>query len=375
MYIHEYQAKDILQQYNIRIPKGVLIANLENIEKTISNLNWEKFVVKGQVYSGGRGKAGGIKLFQDKLLAIEFIKKLFGSKLVTNQTNSSGQTVSCIYIEEAIDIKSEFYLAIKLDVSKKMIRILTSLNGGVDIENNSAINIIDLPWTLQNYHTFMVLESLKLNLSFFEQMQTILNGTINIMKNYDATQIEINPLVLTNQDEILALDAKINFDDNANFRQKTITALRDETQYDALEIQAIKYGLSYVHMEGNIGCIVNGAGLAMATADLIALNDQKPANFLDVGGGVTKETCKAAIKIVVSDARVQKILINIFGGIVQCDLIAESIIEVVKDINIQIPIIVRLCGTNSDIALEKLNFANLKNITFAHDLEDIMRLL
>ncbi len=375
MYIHEYQAKDILRNYGIRTSPGFLISNLNDLEKELDKYNWKKYVVKAQVYSGGRGKAGGIIICKTKEGVRQACFKLLDTTLVTNQNGPNGQKINHLYIESFSEIEREMYLSMNLDRSLDSIVILSGSMGGIDVEGQK-IDSIKINWFagLQDYHVFHVIKSLKLETKNFFFIQGILSGLWNAIKSFDITQIEINPLILNDQHEFIVLDTKITFDDNGLFRQPKIVNLKDVTQYEATELAAAKSNLSYVRMNGNIGCIVNGAGLALATMDIIKNYGGQPANFLDVGGNVTEDAFVKAIEIIVSDKNVEKILINIFGGIVKCDLIAEGIISAINKLQISMPIVVRLQGTNASIALEMLEKSNL-NLIFAKTLNQAAELI
>ncbi len=376
MNIHEYQAKHGLKKYGMPVSNGIIILKLEDIEKTINSFEAPLYVVKAQIHAGGRGKAGGVKICKTKQDAIEAAKKMWGMQLITHQTGPAGQKVSRIYIESGCDIQKEYYFSAVLDRSSSSVTFMASTEGGVDIEEVAAHSpekiikfSVDQASGLQAFH------SRKLNFAFgfkddvAKQMQKIVEAAYNAFIGTDANQIEINPLVLTKDNKLLALDAKMNFDDNALFRQPEIQAMRDESEEEPLEVKAVSLGLSYVKMEGNIGCLVNGAGLAMSTMDIIKLYGGEPANFLDVGGGANKEKVTEAFKIILSDKNVKAILVNIFGGIMRCDIIAEGIIAAAKEVGLSIPLVVRLAGTNFELGKQILDNSGLALIS-ADDLAD-----
>ncbi len=376
MNIHEYQAKEVLRQYNVPTRPGAVILQREDIDKIIDLLNADLFVIKAQIHAGGRGKGGGVKLTKNKEEAKVIAKNMWGMNLVTHQTGPQGQKVQRIYIESGVDIKSELYLGAVIDRSNSCITFMASSEGGVDIEevaNNTPEKIIkiqiDPAIGIQSFHGRKIAFKLGFKDDLVKQMVKIVNSVYNIFTNTDASQIEINPLVLTDDNKLVALDAKINFDDNAIAKHQFIKEMRDESEEDPLELRAAKAGLSYVKMDGNIGCMVNGAGLAMATMDIIKLYGAEPANFLDVGGSADKERVTEAFKIILSDKNVKGILINIFGGIMRCNIIAEGVIAAAQDVGLSIPLVVRLAGTNFELGKEILSNSNLKIIA-ATDLAD-----
>ncbi len=365
MKIHEYQGKAILKKYGIPIQDGLVIENLSDAEHAIDQVrrefNTEAVVVKAQIHAGGRGKGGGVKFSSTKEKALENIKNILGMNLVTHQTGPSGQIVRKVFITEAIDIQKEFYAALTLDRSRGDHIFMVSTEGGMDIETVAAKTPekISKVWInpLVGMKTFQARNlAYGLNLTG-DALKTAIKVFLKMYKCYqetDASLIEINPLVLTADDKILALDAKFNFDDNAQYRQNEITEMRDLFEEDPTEVEASKFNLNYIKLDGNVGCMVNGAGLAMATMDIIKLAGGEPANFLDVGGSANVDTVKNGFKIILSDDSVKAILINIFGGIVRCDRVANGVIQAVKELNLIVPVVVRLEGTNSVEAKEIL---------------------
>ncbi len=376
MNIHEYQAKQILKNFSIPTSSGVVATNSMEIDALIDSLDAELYVVKAQIHAGGRGKAGGVKVVKSKAEAKQAAHQMFGSTLITHQTGNSGQKVRRVYIEKGCHIAKEYYFSCAIDRSSGKIAFIASPEGGVDIEEVALRSpekitkiTIDPATGVMPFHCRQIAFALQLKGEQAQQLIKIVQSTYQAFIETDASQIEINPLVLTTEGNILALDAKINFDDNALFRHLNIQELRDEDEEDPLEIRASKAGLSYVKMNGNIGCMVNGAGLAMATMDIIKLYGAIPANFLDVGGGADRERVAEAFKIILADSSVQGILVNIFGGIMRCDIIAEGIIAAAKEVNLHVPLVVRLAGTNFELGKEILANSGLKIIT-AEDLAD-----
>lgn len=376
MNIHEYQAKQLLRKYGVPTSDGIVAMNKDEIDKLLDNFNVNKYVVKAQIHAGGRGKAGGVKIAHSKDEAKKYAHNMYGMNLITHQTGPEGQIVKRIYIESGCEIQKEYYFSVVLDRSKNRITFMASTEGGVDIEEvaeNTPEKIIKVsvdPATgISPFHTRAVAYRLGFVGDQAKQMMKIVESVYNAFIGTDASQIEINPLVVTSEGKVLALDAKINFDDNGLFRHQEIELLRDEDEEDPLEARASNAGLSYVRMDGNIGCMVNGAGLAMATMDIIKLYGAEPANFLDVGGGADKERVTEAFKIILSDSTVEGILVNIFGGIMRCDIIAKGIIAAAKDVGLNIPLVVRLAGTNYELGKEILAESGLKIIA-ADDLAD-----
>jgi len=376
MNIHEHQAKEILKSYSAPVSNGVVAFSLEEIKKKISLLKTNKFVVKAQIHAGGRGKAGGIKLVVglEKLYA-EF-NGMLGKKLVTAQTGLNGKTVKRIYVEEASDIAKEFYLSCLIDRGSSKIAFISSTAGGMDIEkiskeNPEKINTtkVDLKTKLDESEINKIISVFNLNDKQKREASNLINAMYKILKEKDATLIEINPLIITKNEKLLCLDAKMNFDDNAIYRRPEILKLRDLAEENLEEVKASKYDLAYIKLNGSIGCMVNGAGLAMATMDIIKLYGKEPANFLDVGGGATKEKVIAAFKLILSDKNVKGILINIFGGIMRCDILAQGVVDAAKETNLKVPLVVRLAGTNFEQGQEILNQSGIKIIS-AFDLND-----
>lgn len=376
MNIHEYQAKQILKNYNVPVSHGIVVNKKEDIDKLIDQLDANLYVVKAQIHAGGRGKAGGVKVTKDKSEAKKLAHDMYGSTLITHQTSPEGQKVRCIYVESGCDIVKEYYFSVVLDRNTSKIALIASTEGGVDIEDvahNNPQKIITIfidPLTgLQPFHCRRISCSLGFTGEVAKQMVKIIQATYNAFVGTDANQIEINPLVVTGDGDLRALDAKITFDDNSLFRHPNIQNMRDKFEEDPLENAASDLGLSYVKMDGNIGCMVNGAGLAMATMDIIKLYGAEPANFLDVGGGADREKVTNAFKIILSDPGVKGILINIFGGIMKCDIIAEGVIAAAKDVDLKVPVVVRLAGTNFELGKQILANSSFKLIA-ADDLAD-----
>lgn len=370
MNIHEHQAKDIFRKYGIPVQNGVAIFQKDDIESVIKNFDANLYVIKSQIHAGGRGKAGGVKLSKNKNEAIEIAKKMWGMKLVTPQTGEEGKIVQRLYIESGSDISSEFYISAVIDRNNKCISFIASSEGGTDIEevaehNSEKIIQVDINPSigLRSFHILKMSNSLNIPKTLYNDFAKILKGVYRIFIELDANQIEINPLIITTNNDILALDAKVSFDDNALFKHQGIKDMKDDTESDPLEVEAEKFDLNYIKMDGNIGCMVNGAGLAMATMDIIKLYGASPANFLDVGGSATTEKVTKAFSIILSDQKVKAILVNIFGGIMRCDIIANGIVQAAEKVDLKIPLIVRLAGTNVDIGTEILNRSNLKIIT------------
>lgn len=356
MNIHEYQAKEVLRKYGVPTSHGVVALREKEIDDAIDNLDAKLYVVKAQIHAGGRGKAGGVKVVRNKEEAKKIAHELYGKTLVTIQTGPEGQKVKRIYVESGCDILKEYYFSVVIDRSTNRVTFMASTEGGVEIEevaHNTPEKIIKVsvdPATgVQAFHCRQIAFGLGFNDAQAKQMMKIVESTYNAFVGTDADQIEINPLVVTHEGNLLALDAKINFDDNALFKHPEIQAMRDEDEEDPLETRAANAGLSYVKMDGTIGCMVNGAGLAMATMDIIKLYGAEPANFLDVGGGADRERVTEAFKIILSDPAVKGILVNIFGGIMRCDIIAEGVIAAAKDLKLKVPLVVRLAGTNFEL--------------------------
>jgi len=380
MKIHEYQGKQILKKFNVPIQDGYILENISDAEKIIqkvqNDFNTKDVIVKAQIHAGGRGKGGGVKYSPDFEAALKNTKNILGMNLITHQTGAEGKKVNKVYITEAYDIKNEFYAAITLDRSKKMDVFMISTEGGVNIEDvaketpEKIIKVWIHPMeNLKTEDATILAEGLNLNENLKNQAIEIFINMYKCYKEMDTSMLEINPLVETEQGMMVALDAKFNFDSNALFRHKDVLDMRDLTEEDEMEVEADKHNLNYVKLDGNVGCMVNGAGLAMATMDIIKLSGGEPANFLDVGGKANAETIKSGFKIILNDKNVKAILINIFGGIVRCDRVANGVVQAVKELGLTVPVIVRLEGTNADIAKDILNNSGVKIIP-ASNLED-----
>ena len=371
MNIHEHQAKDILKEFGLPVSNGVVINSVDEIKEKISKLKSEKYVVKAQIHAGGRGKAGGVKLVKNISELETEAKEMMGKTLITHQTGPEGKKVKRLYIEEASEIDKEFYLSCLVDRETSKIAFISSKEGGMDIEKVAAessekiiTNKIDFKEEgPSNDEIKNIISIFNFNEKQIEQAKELIKGLYKILIHKDATLIEINPLIITKEKELICLDAKMNFDDNAIFRRPEILKLRDLNEEEPTEIEASKYDLAYIKLNGSIGCMVNGAGLAMATMDIIKLYGEEPANFLDVGGGASKEKVSAALKIILSDKNVKGILINIFGGIMRCDVLAQGVVDAAKEINIGVPLVVRLAGTNFKEGKEILDNSGLKLIS------------
>ena len=376
MNIHEHQAKEILKDFGAPVSKGIVILSINEIKEKISKLKSKEFVLKAQIHAGGRGKAGGVKLVKSLEELEKEAKKMMGKILITHQTGPDGKKVKRLYIEEASNIKKEFYLSCLVDRSSSKIAFISSTEGGMDIEKVASespdkiiTTKIDLKDEISPAEIEKIISPFKLNINQKKEATQLLKALYKILIQKDANLIEINPLIITEEEKILCLDAKMNFDDNATYRRPEILKLRDLNEEDPKEIEASKYDLAYIKLNGSIGCMVNGAGLAMATMDIIKLYGKEPANFLDVGGGASKEKVSAAFKLILSDRNVKGILINIFGGIMRCDVLAQGVVDAAKEINLSIPLVVRLAGTNFKEGKEILDKSNLK-ILSATDLND-----
>lgn len=380
MKIHEYQGKDIFKSYGIPIQDGYVIENIDDapatIEKIQKEFNTEAVVVKAQIHAGGRGKGGGVKYSPTTEQALENAQNMLGMQLVTHQTGAEGQKVRKLYITEALDIKKEYYCAITLDRSQTKDVFMVSSEGGVEIEKvaeetpEKIIKVwIDPLVGMKSFQARKLAVGLGLTGDAFKTAVKVFMKMYACYVGTDASIVEINPLVLTEDDRIVALDAKFNFDGNAMYRHKDIAELRDVHEEDLTELEASKYDLNYIKLDGNVGCMVNGAGLAMATMDIIKLAGGEPANFLDVGGAASAETVKNGFKIILSDDHVKAILINIFGGIVRCDRVANGVIQAVKELGLKVPVVVRLEGTNAEEAKTILSESGL-DIIPANDMKD-----
>ena len=380
MKIHEFQGKEVFKSFSIPVPRGYLVDDEQNssevLKKALADFNSDTIVVKAQIHAGGRGKGGGVKVCKGFDDALKNINKIMGMQLVTHQTGSQGQKVRKIYLEEAFSIKKEYYCAITLDRNLGKDVFMVSTEGGMEIEkvaedtpDKIVKTWIDPLLGMKNFQARKLAFGLNLKGDAFKEAVSLFQKLYDCYKKTDATLVEINPLVLTTDEKVFALDAKLNFDGNALYRQKNISAYRDFDEEDPTEVEADKFDLNYIKLDGNVGCMVNGAGLAMATMDIIKLAGGEPANFLDVGGAASAETVKNGFKIILSDDNVNAILINIFGGIVRCDRVANGVVEAVKELGLKVPVVVRLEGTNSDIAKNILNESKLSIIS-ANDMAD-----
>ena len=376
MNLHEYQGKSLFAAYNLPVSKGKVIFTAEDAIEACNEIGGKKWVVKAQVHAGGRGKSGGVELIESPQAAQDFAEKWLGNRLVTYQTDSKGQIVNSILIEDCTDIAKELYLSAVIDRESQKIVFIGSSEGGVNIEEvakSSPEKIIyqgiDLDDPDLSNHAISIGNVLKLNTEQQKQFTPMLDNLVRLFVEKDLSLLEINPLVITQNGDLHCLDAKLNIDSNALFRQPELLKLKDPTQEDQSENDAAKKGLNYVSLSGNIACLVNGAGLAMATMDLIKLHGGEPANFLDVGGGATSEKVSYALKLILANENVQAILVNIFGGIVRCDLIAQGIIDAVREIEVTLPVVVRLEGTNVEDGKEILKKSGLEIVT-ATDLTD-----
>ena len=376
MNIHEHQAKEILKEFGAPVSRGVVIFSINEIDKKIKELKSNEFVLKAQIHAGGRGKAGGVKLVKNFSDLEREAKKMMGKILITHQTGPEGKEVKRLYIEEASNISKEFYLSCLIDRETSKIAFISSTEGGMDIEKVASetpekiiTNKIDLKDSPSKQEIENIISVFEFNDQQKKNAAKLINSLYEIIIKKDASLIEINPLIITKSNELICLDAKMNFDDNAIFRRPEILKLRDLNEEDPAEIEASKHDLAYIKLNGSIGCMVNGAGLAMATMDIIKLYGKEPANFLDVGGGASKEKVTAAFKLILSDQNVKGILINIFGGIMRCDVLAQGVVDAAKEINLSVPLVVRLAGTNFKEGKEILEKSNLK-ILSALDLND-----
>ena len=376
MDIHEHQAKELLRDYNIPTPNGKAVFSVEDALLAAKELPGPVYVVKAQIHAGGRGKAGGVKVVNDLEAVKNAAETILGQKLITPQTSSEGKLVQRLYIEDGCDIDSEYYFSMVIDRVSSRVSVIASTEGGMDIEKVAEENPekilsfnIDPTIGFQLFHSRLIANNLNLSGTSFKQAGNFFSQLYKLFTESDASLLEINPLVLTSENSLIALDAKMSFDNNALYRHSKIMALRDETEEDPAEILASKYDLAYIKLDGTIGCLVNGAGLAMATMDIIKLKGSSPANFLDVGGSATKEKVTEAFKIILSDEAVKGILVNIFGGIMRCDIIAEGVVAAAKALSLTKPLVVRLAGTNVEEGKKILSDSGLK-ITPADDLDD-----
>ena len=357
MKVHEYQGKELFRKYQIPTPNGVPVFSVEEALKAYDELATETVVVKAQIHAGGRGKGGGVKLAHSKEEVESLSKEILGMTLVTHQTGPDGKEVQRLLIESGANIEKEFYAAITLDRGKEMDVFMVSIEGGVDIEKVAdetpekiVKTWIDPMLGMNSFQARKLAFGLNLSGSAFKEACSIFMKMYACYRSTDASLLEINPLILTKDERVIALDSKFNFDGNALFRQKEIAEMRDLTEEDSMEVEAGKYNLNYIKLDGNVGCMVNGAGLAMATMDIIKLAGGEPANFLDVGGTASAETVKNGFRIILSDKNVKAVLINIFGGIVRCDRVANGVVEAVKELGLDVPVVVRLEGTNAEEA-------------------------
>ena len=369
MKIHEYQGKEIFKKHNIAIPNGIPAFSLDEALEAYNSLESDIVAVKAQIHAGGRGKGGGVKIAKNKTEAENHIKDIFGMNLITHQTGKEGKKVERLYLESGVNIKNEFYAAITLDRSKEMDVFMVSTEGGVEIEKVASdtpekiIKIwIDPLLGIKNFQIRKLAKGLGLDGNAFKEACFTFTKMYECYQKNDASILEINPLVITNEDKVIALDSKFNFDSNALFRQKEILEMRDLTEEDKMEIEASKFNLNYIKLDGNVGCMVNGAGLAMATMDIIKLSGGEPANFLDVGGTASAETVKNGFRIILADENVKSILINIFGGIVRCDRVARGVVQAVDELGLNVPVIVRLNGTNAEEAKKILSNSDVSII-------------
>ena len=376
MNIHEHQAKQILKKYGATVPEGIFALTVDELVKKAKSLNTKKYVLKAQIHAGGRGKAGGVKILDTIEELKEAAKEMMGKTLVTHQTGPEGREVKRLYVEESSNIDKEFYLSCLVDRASSKIAFISSDQGGMDIEevaNSSPEKIITTKVDISNEISDKNCEEIVkiFNLSDSAKLQAIslIKSIYQMFINTDANMVEVNPLILTKEEKVVCLDAKVNFDSNALFRHPEIIELRDLNEENPTEIEASKHDLAYIKLNGSIGCMVNGAGLAMATMDIIKLYGKEPANFLDVGGGASKEKVSAALKIILSDKNVEGILINIFGGIMRCDVLAQGVVDAAREINITVPLVVRLAGTNFKEGKEILENSGLKLIS-AGNLDD-----
>ena len=376
MNIHEHQAKGILKKFGASVPQGVYALTVEDLLEKVKTLNTSKYVLKAQIHAGGRGKAGGVKILDNLEDLEKAAKKLLGKTLVTHQTGPEGREVKRLYVEEPSNIDKEFYLSCLVDRASSKIAFISSDQGGMDIEEVAAktpekiiTTKIDLKDEISNEDCESIIKIFNLNDGAQKDAISLIKSIYKMFISTDANMVEVNPLILTKENKIMCLDAKVNFDSNALFRHPEITDLRDLNEEDPSEIEASKHDLAYIKLDGSIGCMVNGAGLAMATMDIIKLYGSEPANFLDVGGGASKEKVSAAFKIILSDKNVKGILINIFGGIMRCDVLAQGVVDAAKEMKISVPLVVRLAGTNFKEGKEILDNSGLKLIS-AENLDD-----
>ena len=376
MNIHEHQAKQILKKYGAIVPNGVFAFTVDELVEKAKSLQTEKFVLKAQIHAGGRGKAGGVKILNTIEELSIAAKELLGKTLVTHQTGPEGREVKRLYVEESSNIDKEFYLSCLVDRASSKIAFVSSNQGGMDIEevaiktpDKIITTKVEIGEEISNMDCEKIIKIFDLSNDAKKQAISTIKSVYKMFISTDSNMIEVNPLILTKEEKIICLDAKVNFDSNALFKHPEIMELRDLNEEDSTEIEASKHDLAYIKLDGSIGCMVNGAGLAMATMDIIKLYGKEPANFLDVGGGASKEKVSAALKIILSDKNVKGILINIFGGIMRCDVLAQGVVDAAKEINISVPLVVRLAGTNFKEGKEILDNSGLKLIS-AENLDD-----
>ncbi|WP_353092521.1 ADP-forming succinate--CoA ligase subunit beta [Tissierella praeacuta] len=366
MNIHEYQAKELLRNYRIPVPNGKVIYDVKDAEPTCWTIGTDIAVVKAQIHAGGRGKAGGVKIAESIDEVKKYAKELLGKKLVTHQTGKEGKEVNAVLIEEGCNINKEYYLGFVLDRDTSGITLIASEEGGTEIEKIASKSPdtvykepIDCIVGLTEFQARRVCFNINIPSEIINEAVKLMMNLYKLFVENDCVLVEINPLVVTEENKLIALDAKMNFDENSIFRNKTILDYRDLTEEDEKETEASKYGLSYISLDGNIGCMVNGAGLAMATMDIIKFYGGEPANFLDVGGSATEENVKKAFEIILSDEKVKGIFVNIFGGIMKCDVIAKGIVNAAKELELKVPVVIRLEGTNVDLGTDIIKKANL----------------
>lgn len=377
MNVHEYQGKHVLSKYGVCVPRGGVASDANTARSVAKELGGSIWVVKAQIHAGGRGKAGGVKIAKTTDEVARIANEMIGSTLVTHQTGPRGKEIKKVYVEEGLDIKKEFYIAIVLDRALEQPIFIASTEGGMEIEevaSKTPEKIIRVPVDptigFRGFHALELATGLGLDKDQTKVFSKFASSLYNVFINEDSEQVEINPLILTGDGKFIALDAKLAFDNNALYRHKDIEEMRDLDEEEPSEIEASKYNLSYIKLDGNVGCMVNGAGLAMATMDIVKYEGGDPANFLDMGGGASPETVARGFEIILKDKNVKAIFINVFGGILQCDRVANGIIEATKITNVEVPVVVRLDGTNAKLASEILSNANIKNLVVAKDLKD-----
>ncbi len=377
MNIHEYQAKELLRSYGISVPRGVLISSKQEASAIIDSLDYKTWAVKAQVHAGGRGKAGGVKIAHDSKDALNYVEEILGISLVTKQTGSEGRLVRKVYLEEGVNIERELYLSLLLDRDSSALIFVVSQHGGSNIEEISETHPSEIHKTLvlpelhlKPFHCRKMAEHLQIPPDLLEEFQHICYQLYSLFLSTDAQLIELNPLVITKEGQLVSIDAKISFDKNGLFRHPELVSLNDPNEQSEKEVEASRADLNYIELDGNIGCMVNGAGLAMATMDIIKLHGGDPANFLDIGGGASKEQVVSAFKIIQSSASVKAIFVNIFGGIIHCDIIAQGIVEAAEESNLDIPLVVRLQGTNAEKGRELIKKQNNINIVVASSLSE-----